>query len=546
MKIKSLHPIVPGRKLNVCAYARISNDKEIAETSLEEQIDYYTSVIIDNPGWSFAGIYADNGISGTTTEARPQFKEMIEKALLGYIDIILVKSVSRFARNVIDLLNTIRDLKEAGVEVIFEEQNNLSTYDNKCDVILTLHSKFAEEEPKSMSANIQWYYEKKFNNGDYDLPHNLYGYGRDSAGKPIIIEEEAKWIRKIFEIYISTSSTTEVVNYLIENKSKTRTGSEWTPTKVRNILRNEKYCGNALLQKGVVEDVLKHKRIKNTGQVRQVLVTGGHPAIVSQEIWDEAQRILDSNKAKFNIKEYLLGTKKANSITMFTGYAYCPHCGSNFRLKTNHYNGIPTNKFLVCSSNQTTKKCKADNVSVEVFEKAIIKELLLLKTNISTLKKELEETILNDEELIIDEEIKKIDDDIEMLRNKALKYKDKFGDFYDEIKKEINLEIRELAKRKHLKQNDKAIASSSGYKIKKIIDAVKAIPSDIVSLDEFDFKQIFPRAVIKRKDQIILIIGNENIKGNKKFITNPLFNTHIDYKVRKTMFTCKVGIVINK
>lgn len=201
---------------------------------------------------------------------------------------------------------------------------------------------------------------------------------------------------------------------------------------------------------------------------------------------------------------------------------------------------------MVCASNQTTKKCKADNISVEVFEKAIIKELLLLKANINTLKKELEDVIINDDELTLDDEIEKIDNGIEKLRNKALQYKDKYGDFYDEIKKQINLEIRKLAKRKHLKQNDKAIASSSGYKIKKIIDAVKTIPSDIASLDESDFKLIFPRAVIKKKDQIILIVGNENIEGNKKFITNPLFNTHVDYKVRKTMFTCKVGIMINK
>lgn len=157
------------------------------------------------------------------------------------------------------VVNLLLYESDPGVEVIFEEQNNLSTFDEKCDVILTLHSKFAEEEPKSMSANVQWYYEKRFNNGDYDLPPNLYGYGRDENKNPVIIESEAKWIRKIYEIYEATSSSTEVLNYLLDNKVKTRNNVPWTNSKIRNVLRNEKYCGNALLQKGIVEDVLQHK-----------------------------------------------------------------------------------------------------------------------------------------------------------------------------------------------------------------------------------------------------------------------------------------------
>ena len=546
MKSKSLHPPVPGRKLNVCAYARISNDKDLAQSSLEEQIDFYTSLIIENPGWSFAGIYADKGISGTTAEARPQFMEMIEKAKLGYIDIILVKSVSRFARNVIDLLNAIRALKQAGVEVIFEEQNNLSTFDEKCDVILTLHSKFAEEEPKSMSANVQWYYEKRFNNGDYDLPPNLYGYGRDENKKPMIIESEAKWIRKMFEIYEATTSTTEVLNYLLDNKVKTRNGTQWSNSKIRCILRNEKYCGNALLQKGIVEDVLQHKRVRNTGQTRQVLVTGGHPAIVTQDQWEHVQKIMDQNRIRFGIATYEPGERKANEFTTFTSYAYCPHCGSNYRIKTNHYDGKATHKFFVCASNSSSKRCKSDNLAVSTMESAILKALEFIRINSSSLKRELEGIYVDEDTSALNESLERVESKINDLRAKYSKFKDQTGEFYDEIKKEINAEIRELAKEKLLIQNEMAIASSSGFRIKKIMDAVKRIPAELTSIDDFDFRQVFPRAIIKSKDYVFLVMGNQNIEGIKKNQLIPTFETSVDYKVRKTMFKCKIGILINK
>lgn len=155
MEIKSLHKIIPGERLKVCAYARISNDKEESESNIEEQISYYTSVILEKPEWDFCGIYADKGISGTSINERKQFIKMIENAKLGFIDLILVKSVSRFARNLIDLLNTVRELRKIGVEIYFEQQST-SSLDPTCDQMITLYADFAEQEAKSMSQNVLW------------------------------------------------------------------------------------------------------------------------------------------------------------------------------------------------------------------------------------------------------------------------------------------------------------------------------------------------------------------------------------------------------
>lgn len=225
MEIKSLHKFYPGQKLKVCAYARISTNKDELETSLDEQIFHYSEIILSNPNWEFAGIFADDGISGGSINKGDQFQTMISLAKLGKIDIIIVKSISRFARNVLDLLETIQDLRVLGTEVIFEKER-ISTLDPQSDNYLTLYSKFAEEELISMSKNVNWRNQKNMRDGRYRLrTSQMLGYRYNSNNEIYIVEEEPKWIREIFERYAKGDTPADIADYLELNNVRTALGN---------------------------------------------------------------------------------------------------------------------------------------------------------------------------------------------------------------------------------------------------------------------------------------------------------------------------------
>ena len=253
MEIKSLHKVYSNRKLKVAAYARISNDKESLETSLEEQVDSYTRIIVSNPQWEFAGIYYDDGISGTSTTFRKGFLNMIENARAGLIDIILVKSISRFARNIIDLLTLVRELRKKGIEIYFESQN-ISSLDTKCDQMITMYAEFAEEEALSVSENVRWRVKKNMFDGKYYLPVNqMLGYRYDEKGKIIIYEPEAKIIRKIYSLCLEGKGCIEISKYLVSNQIPNRKGNvSWATSTIRQLLRNEKYVGDYLYHKSYI------------------------------------------------------------------------------------------------------------------------------------------------------------------------------------------------------------------------------------------------------------------------------------------------------
>ena len=278
--IKLLHPPVL-RKLNVCAYARISSDKDVNELSLDEQIEVYTNMILGNSNWNFCGIYFDDGISGASTKGRTSFNLMIEKAMLGQIDVIIVKSISRFARNTIDLLKTIQDLRNIDVEVFFENEN-FSSLDFKCDMLLTCYAKFADEEVISMSLNRSWRHQVDREAGRYFLPsRKLYGLRQKTTGEIYIYEPEAKWIRVIYDMYLQDKSMGEIIAVLTENKVPTYTGhGEWRATVIRSMLKNEKYVGDCLMQKTYTKNPLIHKSDNNYGERPMYYIKDGHPAYV--------------------------------------------------------------------------------------------------------------------------------------------------------------------------------------------------------------------------------------------------------------------------
>ena len=308
------------KKLRVAAYARVSTEQDEQQNSYEAQVDYYSHYISSNPDWVFIGVFADKGITGTNTKNRDGFNEMIDLALNGGIDLILTKSISRFARNTVDTLQTVRELKAVNVEVIFEKEN-LHTFDPRCEVFLTIMSSLAQEESRSISENVRWGQQKRMKDGKIQVAYSHFlGYTKGEDGNPRIVEDEAEIVRDIYNLYLSGVSLGDIADNLTTRGILTPAGKKkWSISTVRSILSNEKYKGEALLQKTYTTDYLTKKVKKNNGEVRQYLVKNSHPPIIDPEVFDRVQELLKKNQKRRprTYKDY-----------PFSGKIICGDCGS--------------------------------------------------------------------------------------------------------------------------------------------------------------------------------------------------------------------------
>ncbi len=322
------NPITAVRKRRVAAYARVSTDSDEQATSYEAQVDYYTTYIHSRHDWEFVNIYADEGISGLNTRHREGFNSMIADALDGKIDLIITKSVSRFARNTVDSLTTVRTLKEHGVEVYFEKEN-IWTFDGKGELLITIMSSLAQEESRSISENVTWGQRKRFSDGKVAMPYKHFlGYDKGADGKPAINEEEALVVRLIYRLFIEGKTPNAIAIMLTESGISTPAGKKkWSDSTVLSILTNEKYKGEALLQKTFCADFLTKKMQKNKGEVHQWYVTESHPAIISVEEFDAVQQEIARRKE--------LGWRYS-SRGIFAGKLFCGDCGSLYGAKVWH------------------------------------------------------------------------------------------------------------------------------------------------------------------------------------------------------------------
>lgn len=323
-------PVTTIRKRRVAGYARVSTDSDEQFTSYEAQIDYYTQFINRNAEWQFVKVYTDEGISGTNTKHREGFNEMIRDALAGRIDLIVTKSVSRFARNTVDSLVTVRKLKEKGVEVYFEKEN-IYTFDSKGELLITIMSSLAQEESRSISENVTWGRRKRFADGKVALPYKQFlGYRKGPDGLPEIIPEEAETVRKIYSLFIEGKTTCGIAKTLIAAGIPTPSGKKnWQSSTVESILTNEKYKGDALLQKAYTVDFLSKKMKKNEGEVPQYYVENSHPAIIEPMEWDMVQREMTRRKA--------IGRKYSGG-SVFSSRLICGDCGEFYGSKVWHSN----------------------------------------------------------------------------------------------------------------------------------------------------------------------------------------------------------------
>ena len=350
----------PTAKLRVAAYARVSTEKEEQEHSLEAQTDYFETYIKENPRWEFVGLYVDDGISGLSYHNRDGFNRMVADAIDGKIDLIITKSLSRFARNTVDALMTIRKLKSEGVGVFFQKED-INTLDSKGEFMLTLMSSFAEEESRSISDNVTWGKRKQFADGFYTVPFaHFLGYDRGiEKGEFIINEAEARVVRFIYMLAFEYYSPTNIARLLIKLNIPTPGGKKiWQSSTVDSILANEKYKGDALLQKKFTVDFRTKKMKRNEGELPQYYVTGGHAPIIAPDTWDEVQRI-----------SLPVGQRLTRRYPM-SSKLVCGECGGRYGMILWHSTTYRNYVWECLSKKQGKSRCQCTHIYAEEIESA--------------------------------------------------------------------------------------------------------------------------------------------------------------------------------
>ncbi len=320
-KIERSIPNLKKRK-KVAAYARVSVDSERMHHSLSAQVSYYNSLIQKNPEWEYAGVYADYGISGTRIKKRQEFLRMLEDAEAGKIDIILTKSIQRFARNTVDLLRTVRHLKELGIEVWFEKEN-IHTMSGDGELMMTILASFAQEESRSISENVRWRIKKQFEQGNPNGRFRVYGY-RWEGDKLVVVPEEAAVVRRIFQNFLDGKSRLETEREFAAEGITTRNGCRWMDSNIKVVLTNITYTGNMLLQKEYVTDPILKKRKKNRGELPQYYVENTHEPIIDKKTFDYVQQEMARRK------ELGALANKSLNTTCFTGKIKCGICGRSY------------------------------------------------------------------------------------------------------------------------------------------------------------------------------------------------------------------------
>ena len=319
--------ITPARLKRVAAYARVSMETERLMHSLSAQISYYSDLIQKHPGWVYAGVFADYGVTGTKTD-RPEFQRMLAECEAGSIDIILTKSISRLGRNTVDQLNTIRHLKELGIEVQFEKEN-IWTFDGKGELLITIMSSLAQEESRSISENVTWGQRKRMADGKVAIPFRLMlGFKRGPNGEILIDEEQAKTVRNIYSWFLQGMTPHAIARKLTDLGIPSPSGKDsWYDGTVRSILTNEKYKGDALMQKYYTEDFLTKKLAVNKGEIPQYYVEGSHEAIIKPETYELVQQEFLRRKGK---------NGRYSGVDLFSSRIVCGQCGAYYGAKVWH------------------------------------------------------------------------------------------------------------------------------------------------------------------------------------------------------------------
>lgn len=451
-------PIAENRKRRTAAYARVSTDTEEQLSSYEAQVRFYTDYIRSRSDWEFAGIYTDEGITGTSTTHREGFKRMMKDALSGKIDLIVTKSVSHFARNTVDSLTAVRELKAKGIEVYFEKEN-IWTLDSKGELLITIMSSLAQEEARSISENVTWGIRKRFADGKVSMPYSAFlGYEKGPDGTPVINEEEAEVVRFIYSLFLQGHAISWIAAYLTKQGIPTpRKKSRWTTTTIESILTNEKYKGDAILQKTYISDFLTKKAKRNNGEIPKYYVENSHPAIISAETFALAQE---------EMKKRREDKTRMTSASIFSGKIFCGRCGSIYGRKVWHSSDQYRRVIWRCDSKYAKKGhiCDFPHFTEEQLEKAAMNAINdILKDK---------ETIINETEAILSDIF-----DTSSLIMQRTSLEARIVEISDKAK-ELTGKNSRVAQDQNEYQEEYSKLSDEYHKLKKDLDETKAAITD--------------------------------------------------------------------
>ncbi|MDT2768179.1 recombinase family protein [Globicatella sulfidifaciens] len=415
-------------KLRVAAYCRVSTESEEQTGSFETQVSHYTNYINKNPDWRLVDIYADEGISGTNTKNRREFNRMIDECLTGNIDLIITKSISRFARNTLDCLKYIRQLKAKNVAVYFEKEN-INTLDSKGEVLITIMASLAQQESESMSKNIKLGLQYRYQQGQVKFNTTRFlGYDSDEEGTLIINQEQAKVVRRIFKEYLEGKGTGRIARGLMNDKIPTGSGKlKWSGDSINRIISNEKYMGDALLQKTYTVDFLTKARVENDGTVPQYYIEDNHEPIVSKETFNLAQQ------EKARRSNLYLGKKKQKRLYQgkyaLSGKVTCEHCRDIFRRIKWNSRGSKSIVWRCITRVENHEKCPARTVKEDLLHEAVVDAINEFIGEKGDYFKVLEENIIEVLNNKYDETVEEVDDQLHELQKKLYQVANQKNDY---------------------------------------------------------------------------------------------------------------------
>ncbi len=471
-------------KLRVAAYCRVSTDSDEQATSYEAQVEHYTDYIKKNPEWEFAGIYADDGISGTNTKNREEFNRMISDCEAGIIDMIITKSISRFARNTLDCLKYIRQLKEKNIPVFFEKES-INTMDAKGEVLLTIMASLAQQESQSLSQNVKLGLQFRYQNGQVQVNHNRFlGYTKDEKGNLVIDPEQAEIVKRIYREYLEGSSMDKIAAGLEADGILTGAGkTKWHTSTINKILRNEKYIGDALLQKTYTTDFLNKTRVKNTGIVPQYYVEGNHEAIIPKDIYMRVQEELVRRRV---IKTSANGKKRSFSCNhCFSQIIICGDCGEMFRRI--HWNNRGKKSIVwrcISRLEPTGLECHARTINEFELKQIVIAALNELLGDKSKYQQQLQQNIASVIKASAAITTDGIDEKLMELQQELVR-KATNKEAYDEISDQI-FELREQRQKASM---DTVQRDEQLNRITELQDFIKDQTADLTEFDEILVKR---------------------------------------------------------
>lgn len=511
------------QQLRVAAYCRVSTEQEEQQNSYQVQIAYYTDLINRKKEWSLVGIFADEGISGTQTKKRTEFNRMIRMCKNKKIDLVITKSISRFARNTVDCLEYVRQLKNLGIGVIFEKEN-INTLTMTSEFMIALYGSFAQAESESISKNVSWGKEKAYREGKVQFQfQNLLGYRKGADGKPEIVPEEAETVRQIYKLFLDGYSMTNIKKTLESKGILTAKGKKvWNESLISSILKNEKYVGDALLQKTYTLDCITHKVVKNRGERPMYLVTDHHAPIVDRDTYNRVQQELArrSSKRKISTKTTTEQGKYSSKYAL-SELLICGNCGTPYRRTTWSARGKKQIVWRCISRLEHGKKYCPDSPTIkeEQLHKAIIHAInnyyscrndiaRILKANIGTvLECQGQEKIIS-----IENRLKEID----QARNDLVNLIASGGCDEDKLDSEfakLYQEEQQLSERLEILKSQNKTSAETQAKLDKIMDMIEHEKFELETFDNVLIRKLIECIKVLNKAEILVIFkGGYEIK----------------------------------